>query len=322
MMAKKLKSGDEVRIIAPSGSLARLDDKNFAIAIERFRSMNLNVTISKNAYVVDEYSSSSIQQRVDDIHDAFIDENVKMIICAIGGHNVIQILDKIDYNLIKDNPKIIIGYSDNTALLNAIYTKTGLVTYIGPNFADFAVKLGFEYTFEYFKKIVIENSSFIVEDSNEYSDDQWYINQDSRIFLPNSGRKSINNYDTEGEIIGGNLCTLQLLQGTSYMPDLKDKILFLEDDDLVGDTFLFEFDRNLHSLMLQKNFKRIKGIIIGRMQIGSKVTIEDLEKLFKSKKVLKNIPIIVNVDFGHTRPLITFPIGGKCKITNGQIEII
>lgn len=106
------------------------------------------------------------------------------------------------------------------------------------------------------------------------------------------------------------------------MPDLTDSILFLEDDDLVGETFLFEFNRNLHSLMLQPNFNKVKGIVVGRMQLGTKVSIEDIEKLLKSKKQLSNIPIIVNVDFGHTRPLITIPIGGICEINNHEIKFI
>ena len=132
----------------------------------------------------------------------------------------------------------------------------------------------------------------------------------------------INSGKAQGKIIGGNLCTLQLLQGTEYMPSLKDKILFLEDDDLVGDTFIFEFDRNLHSLMLQKDFKDIKGIIIGRTQLGAKLSVDDLAKLLSEKEQLKNIPVIINMDFGHTRPLFTIPIGLECIIDNTQVTIV
>lgn len=322
MVPNKLKRGDEIRVVAPSGSLSRLDQKNFEIAKKRFEDMGLKVTISKNAYNVDQYSTSSIEDRINDLHEAFEDKNVKMVICAIGGYSVIQIIDKIDYNLIKNNPKIIIGYSDNTALLNAIYKKTGMVTYLGPNFTDFAVKQGFEYTLEYFTKVAFEDKNVIVEDSSEYSDDQWYIHQDDRVFLPNDGRKVVNLGKGQGEIVGGNLCTLQLLQGTEYMPSLKNKILFLEDDDLVGDTFIFEFDRNLHSLMLQKDFKYIKGIIIGRTQLGAKLSVDDLAKVLAEKEQLKNIPVIINMDFGHTRPLFTIPIGLECIIDNDQVTIV
>lgn len=322
MVPSKLKCGDEIRVIAPSGSLSRLDQKNFEIAKKRFEDMGLKVTVSKEAYSVDQYSTSSIEDRINDLHEAFEDKNVKMVICAIGGYSVIQIIDKIDYDLIKNNSKIIIGYSDNTALLNAIYKKTGMVTYLGPNFTDFAVKQGFDYTLDYFTKIAFKSKNVIIEDSLEYSDDQWYIHQDDRVFLPNEGRKVINSGKAKGKIIGGNLCTLQLLQGTEYMPSLKDKILFLEDDDLVGDAFIFEFDRNLHSLMLQKDFKDIKGIIIGRTQLGAKLSIDDLTNLLSKKEQLKNIPVIINMDFGHTRPLFTIPIGSECIIDNAQVTII
>lgn len=322
MVPNKLQKGDEIRVIAPSGSLSRLDPKNFEIAVKRFEDMGLKVTISKNAYNVNKYSTSSVDERINDLHEAFKDKKVKMIICAIGGYSEIQLLDKINYDLIKNNPKIIIGYSDNTTLLNAIYAKTGLVTYHGPNFTDFAVKQGFDYTLDYFTKIAFENENIVIEDSTEYSDDQWYIHQDDRVFLPNEGRKIVNLGKAKGKIVGGNLCTFQLLQGTEYMPSLKDKILFLEDDDLAGDAFIFEFDRNLHSLMLQPGFKDVKGIVLGRNQLGAKVSVDDFYQLLSEKKELKNIPIIINMDFGHTRPLFTIPIGSECIIDNEKVTFV
>lgn len=322
MIPKRLKKGDKIMVIAPSGSLARLDYKNFEIAKQRFEKLGLEVIISPNAYNVDEYSTSTIEERVSDFHMAFSDKNIKMVICAIGGYSVIQILDKLDYDLIKNNPKIIIGYSDNTALLNAIYKMTGMTTYLGPNFTDFAVKQGFEYTLNYFIKATFHNEDIEIIDSQEYSDDKWYINQDNRIFLPNEGRFVVNEGNAQGIIIGGNLCTLQLLQGTKYMPSLNNAIIFIEDDDLVGDTFVFEFDRNLHSLFLQKDFDKVKGIVIGRNQINSNLSNTELIKLLKSKEKLINIPIIINMDFGHTRPLFTIPIGCQCKINNGNVTII
>lgn len=319
MIAKKLKKGDMVRIIAPSRSLSLLSNETFNIAKKRFEDMGLIVTISKNAYNIDKYNSSSIEDRVNDLHDAFSDENVKLIMCAIGGYNCIELLDKLDYSIIKNNPKIIMGYSDNTALLNAIYKKTGLVTYLGPNFADFGMKYGFDYTLDYFKKNVFENEIIRVEDSKEYSDDKWYLEQNDRTFFKNIGRKVVNCGKSKGKIIAGNLCTLNLLQGTEYMPNLENIILFIEDDDLVKEEFLYEFDRNLHSLMLQPNFQKVKAIVIGRMQINSKVSIEDLVSLLKGKREISKIPILINVDFGHTTPLLTIPIGKTCTINEDKI---
>ncbi len=322
MIPERLKKGDTIRVIAPSSSLSRVSPENFEIAKERFEKLGLKVTISNNAYNIDEYNSSSIDDRVKDLNDAFEDKDVKMIICALGGYNVVQILDQIDYALIKKNPKIIIGFSDNTALLNAIYKKTGLITYLGPNFADFAMKLGFDYTLDYFIQATFNNKNIELFDSKEYSDDKWYANQDNRIFLPNSGRKMVHKGQANGIIIGGNLCTLQLLQGTEFMPSLEKAILFLEDDDLVKTSFVFEFDRNLHSLMLQPDFNKIQAIVIGRMQLAAELSTNDLEKLLKSKREFENIPLIINMDFGHTKPLFTIPIGAECVIEDDKVTFI
>ena len=105
------------------------------------------------------------------------------------------------------------------------------------------------------------------------------------------------------------------------MPDLTDSILFLEDDDLVGSAFLFEFDRNLHSLMLQPGFDKVKAIVIGRIQLGSKIENDSLKKMLLQKEKISHIPILINMDFGHTRPLFTIPIGGECLIENNNIYI-
>src|SRR5699024_2083738 len=155
------------------------------------------------------------------------DKNVKAILTVIGGYNVNQILDYIDYDLIKENPKIICGFSDITALTNAIYAKAGMITYSGPHFSSFGMKKGFEYTEKYFKKMLMQSESIEIESSNEWSNDSWFKNQENRTFIKNVGMKIINEGEAEGKIIGGNLCTLNLLQGTEYMPDLEETILFI-----------------------------------------------------------------------------------------------
>jgi muramoyltetrapeptide carboxypeptidase LdcA involved in peptidoglycan recycling len=118
--------------------------------------------------------------------------------------------------------------------------------------------------------------------------------------------------------LGGNLCTLNLLQGTEYMPSLVDSILMLEDD---YESKPLTFDRDLQSLLHQSGFNGVKGLIIGRFQRESHMTIEKLEQIIRTKRELLNIPVIINADFGHTTPHITFPIGGKGKLTaeNGQV---
>lgn len=311
----KLKKGDGIRVIAPARSLNIISEETRNIANKRLKEMGLNISFSKNCEVQDEFVSSSIEGRINDLHEAFLDENVKGILTVIGGYNSNQLLNYIDYDLIKNNPKILCGYSDITALSNAIYRKTGLVTYSGPHYSTFGMKNGIEYTIEYFKKCLFSNEAFYIEPSEEWSDDLWFLDQDNRTFHRNKGYKVINKGKADGKIIGGNLCTLNLLQGTQYMPDLTDTILFLEDDEL---TFLENFDRDLQSLIHQPDFHKVKGIVLGRFQIGSKMEEEKLLRIISSKKELQNIPIVSNVNFGHTSPHITFPVGGYVELHADQ----
>ena len=322
----KLKVGDEIRVIAPSRSMSILSNDVIESAKERLEKIGFKVTFGKNVLksINDDYKCAEIQDRVDDLHEAFKDKNVKAILTVIGGYNVNQILDYIDYNLIQENPKILCGFSDITALSNAIYAKTGLVTYSGPHFSSFGMKKAFEYTEQYFKKMFMQDKKILIEASKEWSNDSWFKQQEERTFIENQGMKIINKGEAKGKIIGGNLCTLNLLQGTEYMPSLENSILFIEDDGLIDKNFNKEFDRNLQSLLHCAKNQNIKAIIVGRAETNCQMTDEKWENIFNTKKELNNIPIVINSDFGHTTPIFTFPIGGYAKIKideNIKIEI-
>ena len=319
MIPSKLKKGDEIRIIAPSRTMKLISEEGKKLAEEKLKSLGFKVTYGKNIYECDEFDSSSIKSRVEDLHEAFRDKNVKAILTVIGGFNSNQILRYLDYNLIKNNPKILCGYSDITALANAIYKKTGLVTYSGPHFSSFGMKKGFDYSLDYFKKCLIEEKEFEIKASKEWSDDKWYLDQEKREFMKNNGFLVINEGKAEGEIIGANLCTFNLLQGTEYMPNFKNNILFIEDD---YESKPHHFDRDLQSLIHLPDFNQIKGIVIGRFQKASEMTNEKLIKIIKTKKELNNIPVIANLDFGHTTPIFTFPIGGKVSISSNEIKVL
>ena len=323
IIPNKLKSGDEIRVIAPSRSMSLLSKENIVLAKERLEEQGFNVSFSKYCQESDMFMSSSIESRVEDIHQAFQDQNVKAILTVIGGFNSNQILSYLDYDLIRDNPKILCGYSDITALLNAITTKAGLVTYYGLHFSTWAMKKEFEYNLEYFQKCLTQEDSFEVKASPTWSDDAWYIDQEKRDLIKNEGFIILNEGQAEGKILGGNLCTFNLLHGTEFMPDLTDSILFIEDDDTAGNLFSIEFDRDLQSLIHQPNFNKVKGIVIGRFQKKTDINIDKLKYIINSKKELANIPIIANVNFGHTNPIITFPIGGRgsLKVKDNQIEL-
>jgi muramoyltetrapeptide carboxypeptidase len=319
----KLKKGDEIRIIAPSRSLSLLTEETIRLAQENLEKQGYKVTFSKKCGESDVFMSSSIKSRVDDIHQAFKDKKVKGILTVIGGFNSNEILTYLDYKLIKNNPKILCGYSDITALTNAITSKTGLITYSGLHFSTWAMKKGFEYNLEYFNKCLVEDKKFSVVASETWSDDAWYKDQDNRAFEKNEGYIIINKGVAEGTILGGNLCTLNLLQGTEFMPNISNSILFIEDDDMAGNYFGVEFNRNLQSLIHQPNFPKVKGIVFGRFQKKAEMTIDKLKFIIKTKKELKSIPIIANADFGHSNPFITFPIGGTAKISalKGKVRI-
>ncbi len=310
----KLVAGDEVRVIAPALSLKMISQDNINHAIGVLQSIGLKVTFGKHVNEEDIFNSSSIQSRLEDLHEAFQDKNVKAILAVIGGSNSNQMLRYINYDLIKSNPKIFCGYSDITALQNAIYQKTGLVTYSGPQFSSFAMKKGFEYTLKYFKKMLFERSPVHVAASKLWSDDAWFLNQENRVFYENDGYWLIHPGEMKGTPIGGNISSLQLLHGTCYMPSLNNSILFLEADNITEIHGVGEFDRVFQSLIHQPNFANVKGIVIGRFEKKFAMDQEKLRIIINSKSELNNVPIIANVDFGHTMPIITFPIGGTCEI--------
>lgn len=307
----KLQPGQTIRVVAPSRSLGFISKPNRAIANKRFKQMKLHVEFSKHAEEMDRFASSSIQSRVEDLHAAFKDPKVNAIFTVIGGFNCNQLFKHLDWNLIKKNPKIFCGYSDTTALQNAIYAKTGLVTYSGPAYSTFGILQHFDYYLEYFKKCLFSTAPYEIIPSKKWSDDEWYKNQYTRNLFPNKGWGVLHKGKAKGTIIGANLCTLNLLQGTEYFSELKNSILFLEDD---YESKSVHFDRDLQSLLHLPAFKGVRGIVIGRFQTGSKMSAEDLKEIIASKDELAKLPVITEVDFGHSQPMITFPIGGKVEI--------
>ena len=314
----KLVMGDEVRVIAPSRSLAIISEESREIANNRFAELGLKLSFGKHVEEIDDFVSSSIQSRIEDFHDAFRDKNVKAVITVIGGFNSNQLLKYLDWDLIKNNPKFFCGYSDITVLNNAMFAKTGLVSYSGPHYSTFGQELYFDYTQEYFKKCLLSDAPFEINPSEKWSDDSWYKNQKERNLIENDGFLIINESEASGTIIGANLCTLNLLQGTEYFPSLANSVLFIEDDE---ESLPHTFDRDLQSLIHLPDFKDVKGIVIGRFQKASEITNEILIKIIKSKKELDNLPVIANVDFGHTDPKITFPIGGEVNLVANRNKI-
>ncbi|MSR68071.1 LD-carboxypeptidase [Candidatus Peribacteria bacterium] len=327
----KLKPGDEVRIIAPSctlPSLGWMDEAFLERAKDYFRSRGCTVSESKHLRERNVFDSTSIQHRIEDLHEAFRDPKVTLMCTIRGGWNCNQLLPHLDYTIIKNNPKIFCGFSDITALANGIHAKTGLVTYSGANFYHFGFGSQMQYTYDAFDRCVMQEEPFEIVPSTHWTSDRYEPAHPELTFKQSEGFWILQEGKAEGVSLGANLCTLQLLHGTEFMPDIRESILFLEDD---YESHPRTFDRDFESLTKQPGFDQIRGILIGRFEpcTANGITPMDrvqLEQIVASKSLPKGIPVIANVDFGHTNPIITFPIGGTVRMEAGKgtarIEIL
>jgi len=310
IIPKKLQKGSNVCIVAPSWSLSIIDKSVQLPAEQALADIGLLVSYGNHVYECDLFRSSDVKFRAEDIHKAFLDPNIDCILTVIGGWNSNQLLQYLDWELIKTHPKIFCGFSDIDILNNAIFAKTGLLTYSGPHFIFFGQKYHFEFTRDYFKKALMSSHPFTLEPSSWWSDDEWYVNQEERVLMNNKGHIVINEGSADGVVICSNLCTLNLLQGTEYFPSLDNVILFLEEAKFSNPS---QFDRNLQSLVQQKGFN-VRGLGLGRFQYEA-MKDDQLIRILQSKKELQGIPIIANVDFGHTDPKATIPVGGMVRIS-------
>ena len=322
IVPQKLKKGDEIRVVAPSIGIKIIGADCRQIAKERFEAMGLKVSFGKNTIDdnFDLFGSSAIEKRAEDIMDAFKDNNVKAIFTIIGGFDSNQILPFLDYDVIKSNPKIVCGYSDITALLNGIREKTGLVTFYGPHYSTIGMKKGNEYTLDHMQKVLFDGFDEIYP-SDEWSDDLWFLDQENRNFIKNDGWLVLQSGKAEGILCGGNLGTFVLLNGTSYQPKfVENTVLAIEDcnytkaDDEV-------FLRHFQALAQRDDFVNVNAVIIGRFQKASGMTEEKLKYIVNSIPQLKDLPVIANVDFGHTTPMVTLPLGGRCVVEEDKIKV-
>ena len=287
------------------------------LATRRLEELGLRVSFGAHVDDCDDFNSSGVAARVEDLHRAFADPWVDGILTVIGGFNSNQLLPHLDWELIRGNPKILCGYSDITALANAILVKSELVTYSGPHWSTFAMAKHLEPAITWFSECLFTSEPLELAPATHWSDDQWYADQDSRILEPNPGWWILQEGQASGTIVGGNLCTLNLLQGTPYIPSLLGRILFIEDD---LETRPHTFDRDLTSLTQLEEFTGVDGLVIGRFQRASGISRGVVEEIVGRNPRLHDLPVIANVDFGHTHPLITFPIGGHVIVIADRRE--
>lgn len=317
---ERINAGDEIRVVAPALSLSYVIEFDHRPLIhERFNSLGLRLSYGRNVSVRDKFNSSPISQRVNDLHDAFRDPSVKAIITAIGGFNSNELLPYLDWELIRKNPKIFCGYSDITALQNAMLRQSGLVTYMGPHWSTFGMRDSFDKTLNWFIQALFTSNDLPASSAKEWSDDLWFMNQDDRRLKENEGWWILQPGEVVATTCGGNFETFSMLFGTPYMPRLAGKVLLLEDDSM---TNAHTFARRFASLLQQDGADKIGGLVIGRFQNESNINEAMLREILEIHPEIRHVPVIANVDFGHTSPIMTVPIGGTAEISTDNASIV
>lgn len=297
---RKLNRGDTIGVVAPSAPIVGINIEQLEDARKIVEKDGFKVKYSKNLFLNTNGYSSTAKEKAEDINEMFKDKEVKMIWCAKGGASSNTTFEYLDYELIKNNPKIICGYSDITSLTNMITEKTGLVTFSGTNFKTIATDET-DYSYKEAIKRFVDGSLAIGKSGEEY--------------------KVIQEGTAEGELIGGNLYLTRGLVAGKYSIDFIDKILFLEELGLESDA---ERVSNYLYFMKQNGvFDKIKGFWIGNYEHESGFA---LEKIVKD--VLEDeykFPIIKSNNFGHTETKTVIPIGTKARIDtskDAKIELI
>ncbi|MCB9807638.1 LD-carboxypeptidase [Candidatus Peribacteria bacterium] len=315
---KPIKKGDTIGIVSPSSPIAAFCPRRFERGVNHLKELGFDVKVGKYATSRYKHTAGTIVERVEDLHLMFSDPDIHAIICTIGGFNSHQLLEKLDFDLIKENPKIFMGYSDIVALLNVITDRTGMITYHGPallpQFAEYGGVLS--YTWKYFQDTVMsaENEISILS-SKEWTDEltRWDEADDrKRKMKKNTGMKVLKPGKAEGKLWGGNAGTLLLLAGTPFFPHVKGGILCIEEDEAETPATIDRFFTQLRHMGI---YDRINGILIGRCHSSVGLSADDsLEDIVRIATDGYDFPIVFDVDFGHTDPMITIPIGGNCKI--------
>lgn len=315
----KLRAGDEVRVLALSRSLGGLkqypgiSDADIEFGRKRVESLGLRVSFGRHVMETNAHLTISVEARLEDLYDALNDAAVKGILAVSGGIGAIQLLNRLDFERFAAHPRILCGYSDIGFLCNALFTRTRVVTYYGPNFSSFMNRQCGDYTLRHFQACLFDPQPLEAVPSSEWSDDDWVKDQENRHFHPNDGWWGFNAGEAEGTVLGGSFLGLNLLQGSGFFPPLTDAILFLEHPS-EGKATLMTLDMGIRALTLQPEFRNVRGMVIGRFARNARIDREKMAALIQDIPELAGVPVIANCDFGHTTPMLTLPIGGRCRI--------
>jgi muramoyltetrapeptide carboxypeptidase len=286
----RIKPGDTIGIAAPAGPFDRQTVLRGARIIE---DMGFKIIIPPGLFEKNRYLAGADKHRVQIVNEMFADNSIDAIICARGGYGSMRILPMLDYDVIKDNPKVFIGFSDITTLLSVLYTRCNLVTFHGPVVTSLV-------------------------DASEETKLSLFCNvtSESNPEIKLSDGITISSGVAAGEVCGGNLTMLCHLVGTPYAPDFENKILFLEDRGEAP----YRIDRMLVHMELAGCFKGVSGIILGTFEECG--PIEDVIKVMADLFETYPVPILAGLDAGHGIHNLTIPLGIKATLDADRHSLI
>ena len=299
---QKLAKGQIVGIVAPASPCN--EDRQIHFALETVESLGFQIKEGAHLYKRHGYFAGTDQDRAADINMMFADDEVDAIITLRGGYGSARILPYLDYDLIRNNPKVIVGYSDITALLTAIATMTGLVTFHGPD----AETQYTTYMLDEYKQVLMNPAINVVLGSPPpFEVTEGSARYDNRLIRINPGK-------ARGRLIGGNLTLLVDLLGTPYEPDFQGCILFLENCGMTTD----EIDRLLSHLWLAGKLQQLAGIAFGQFTDISYTSVWakrfTLEEVLSERCLALGIPALYGLMIGHIDEQTTVPIGCAAEL--------
>lgn len=326
-MINTLKQGDTIGFFSPSSPVTYTCLNRFKRAQEFLIGKGYKLKAGRLTGKADFYRSGSIKERAEEFNELIRDPEVNCIISTIGGMNSNSILPYIDYQAFIKKPKIVIGYSDVTAILMALYAKTGIPTFYGPalvaSFGEFEPFSNM--SFKYFKDVLENQVQYPYEYempsiwTEEFID--WETKSTSKKGKTNEWL-SIHDGQVTGRLIIGNLNTLSGIWGSEYMPQIKEgDILFIEDS--LKDIAIIE--RSFALLKCNKVFDRIGGLILGKHEgFDDKGTNRRPYEVLEEVLGEYDFPFLAEVDCCHTHPMFTMPIGGTVTMdaTNKKISLL
>lgn len=317
---ERLRPGDTVGIVSPSWGGAGAYPHRVQAGVAHLEALGFKVELGRHALNQLRVVSDTPENRAADIHDMFLDPQVRAIIAAIGGDHSCHILPLLDFHTIRSNPTIFMGYSDITVLNVAIWTKTGMVTFNGPALlTDFAEHPSmFEYTESSFVRTlcrpepagVVEPSPWCTEETLSWPEKKDL--ERSHRHKPSEGPAWLRPGRADGVLVGGCLSSLEHLRGTEFWPDFADTVLFLETSEekpspTTVDGILMDYE-NMGIM------EKISGLLFGRPMRYSSFEKQQLYEVILDRTSRFKFPIMANMDFGHTAPQFVLPIGCRARI--------